>query len=125
MQIVFYVIMVWLKIIICTTLIFLWLWVVRDRGAQGWKLSAHVLAALAFWVLPWAAFFWLEADLYQGHCGLRQGIRDCGLTEFLWSRVRWLRYEMALDILLFVGVAYFIFRARISNGTNSGALGVR
>ena len=37
MPIVYYVILVWLKIIICTSLIFLWLWVARDRGYTGGK----------------------------------------------------------------------------------------
>ena len=125
MQIVFYVILVWLKIIICTTLIFLWLWVARDRGFTGVKLLAHSLGALALWAAPWAVFLWLQADLYQGRCGLRQGVHACGLVEFLWARVRWLRYGMLIDVALLVGVALVIWRSRISAGTNSGALGTR
>ncbi len=125
MQIVFYVILVWLKIIICTTLVFLWLWVARDRGYTGGKLLAHSFGALALWSAPWAIFFWYQADLYQGRCGLRQGIHDCGLGEFLWARVRWLRYGMLIDVALLFGVAAVIWRARISRGSNSGALGLR
>ena len=125
MQIVFYVILVWLKIVICTSVIFLWLWVARDRGYAGFKLALHTLGALAFWLAPWAAFLWSQADLYQGHCGLRQGVHDCGLAEFLWARARWLRYGMVIDVALLLGVLVMIWRARISRGTNSGALGLR
>lgn len=125
MQIVFYVILVWLKIVICTSVIFLWLWVARDRGYTGFALALHTLAALAFWLAPWAGFLWSQAQLYQGHCGLRQGIHDCGIVEFLWARVRWLRYGMLIDVALLLGVLVMIWRARISRGTNSGALGLR
>ena len=100
MPILFYVILVWLKIIICTSLIFLWLWVARDRGYTGVKLLAHTLGALTLWAAPWIVFFIMQADLYQGRCGLRQGIRDCG-------------------------VIFMFARARVSRGTNSGALGLR
>ena len=125
MPIVFYFILVWLKIIICTSLIFLWLWIARDHGYKGMKLAAHELGTLALWALPWVVFLWYQADLYQGHCGLRQGIHDCGLAEFLWARVRALRYGMIIDVALLVGVLFVIGRARISRGSNSGALGMR
>lgn len=125
MQIVFYVILVWLKIIICTSLIFLWLWVARDRGYAGGKLALHTLGALFLWAMPWAVFLWFQAELYQGRCGLRQGVHPCGLLEYLWGRVRWLRYGMIIDVALLVGVLFVIGRARISQGTNSGALGMR
>ncbi len=125
MQIVFYVIMVWSKIIICTSLIFLWLWVARDRGIAGPRLAPHIMGALALWAAPWVIFLWTDAGLYQGHCGLRQGIHDCGLMEFLWGRMRWLRWGLAIDTALLLGVVIVIWRARISRGSNSGALGMR
>ena len=125
MPIVFYVILLWLKITICTTLMFLWLWLARDRGYTGLKLFAHSLAALAFWIAPWAMFLWSQADLYQGHCGLRQGVHDCSLFEYLWQRLRWLRYGMVIDVALLFGVVLVIWRSRISRGSNSGALGMR
>ena len=121
MPIVYYVILVWLKIIICTSLIFLWLWVARDRGYTGGKLLLHTLGALALWAAPWIVFFIMQAELYQGRCGLRQGVRECGVLEFLWARVRWLRYGMLIDVALLLGVLFVIGRARISRGTNSGA----
>ncbi len=125
MQIVFYVILVWVKIIVCTSVIFIWLWAARDRGSTGARLFLHTLGALALWIAPWAIFLWSQADLYQGHCGLRQGVHDCGLAEFLWARVRWLRFGMVIDVALLAGVAFVIWRARLSAGTNSGALGLR
>ena len=125
MQIVFYVILVWLKIIVFTTLIFLWLWVAKDRGYTGVKLALHSLGTLVLWAAPWAIFLWLQADLYQGRCGLRQGVHECGLAEFLWSRVRWLRYGLLIDVALLFGVFFVIGMSRISRGSNSGALGMR
>jgi hypothetical protein len=125
MPILFYVILVWLKIIICTSLIFLWLWVALDRGYTGAKLLAHTLGALVLWAAPWLVFFFMQADLYQGRCGLRQGIHDCGIVEFLWARVRWLRYGMLIDVALLAGVLFMFTRARVSRGSNSGALGLR
>ena len=125
MPIVFYVILLWLKIIICTTLIFLWLWVARDRGYTGVKLFVHSVCALMLWVMPWAAFLWTQADLYQGRCGLRQGVHDCGLAEYLWQRLRWLRWGMFIDVALLVGVVLVIWRSQISRGSNSGALRTR
>lgn len=125
MQIVFYVILVWLKIIICTSIIFLWLWVARDRGYTGRKLFMHELGTLVLWALPWLVFLWFQAELYQGHCGLRQGVHECGLAEFLWARVRWLRYDLVIDVALLIGVLFVIGRSRIAGGSNSGALGMR
>jgi hypothetical protein len=125
MEIVFYVILVWLKIVVCTTLVFLWLWVARDRGFTGAKLLLHSLGALAFWAAPWAIFLWTQADLYQGRCGLRQGVHDCGIVEFLMARLRWVRYGLLIDLSLLIGVAFLIWRSRISQGSNSGALGIR
>jgi hypothetical protein len=115
MLIVFYVILVWLKIVMGTTLVFLWLWVMRDRGVHGGAAILNTLGALALWSAPWVLFLWSQSELYQGHCGLRQGVHDCGLAEFLWSRLRWIRLGMLLDVALLTGVLFIIFRARVSN----------
>jgi hypothetical protein len=125
MLIVFYVLLVWLKIIITTTVVFLWMWIARDRGAAGVTAVLNAIGALIVWAAPWAAFIWSRADLYQGHCGLRQGIRDCSLAQFLWSELRWARLGMLLDVLLVAGVLFVIFRARVSRGENSGVIGAR
>lgn len=124
MLIVFYVLLAWLKIIIGTSVVMMWLWIARDRGATGAAMGAHSLAALLVWAAPWAVFFWSRAQLYHGKCGLRLGVRDCGLLEFLWLDMRWLRLGMMLDLLLLVGVFLVIFRSRLSSG-NSGAFGLR
>jgi hypothetical protein len=123
--IVFYVLLVWLKIITGTTIVFLWLWVARDRGATGAGMGAHTIGALLVWTAPWAIFLWTRSELYRGKCGLRLGIRDCSLIEFLWIDLRWLRLGMMLDMLLLIGVFLVIFRSRMSSGTNTGALGLR
>ncbi len=98
MLIVFYVILVWLKIIVGNSLLLLWLWIARDRGVSGVAAKWNYIAALLFWAAPWVLFLLTQADLYQGHCGLRQGIHECGLAEFLWGRLRWLRYGLVLGI---------------------------
>ncbi len=125
MLIVFYVLLVWLKIVATTAVVFLWLWIARDRGAAGGALVAHAVAATILWAAPWAAFLWTQADLYRGKCGLRLGVHDCGLAEFLWAQMQWLRLGMLLDAMLLIGVLAVIFRSRLSTGTNSGALGLR
>ena len=58
---------------------------------------------------------WSQADLYQGHCGLRQGVRDCDLPRFLWERMRWLRLGASIDVALLIGVIALVFRARLSS----------
>ncbi len=125
MLFVFYVLLAWLKIIVGITIIFLWLWVARDRGASGASLIAHATGAFVFWAAPWAAFVWSRADLYRGKCGLRTGVHDCGVMEFVWSNQPWLRLALILDVLLLIGVFVVIFRSRLSDGSNSGALGFR
>ena len=124
MLIFFYVLLVWLKIIIGTSIVFLWLWIARDRGASGGAMIAHAVAAVICWVAPWAIFVWTRADLFRGKCGLRLGIHDCGLYEFLWDELHWFRLFMLLDLLLLVGVLLVIFRSRLSSDA-SGALGAR
>jgi len=125
MLFVFYVLLAWLKIIVGITIIFLWLWIVRDRGAKGATLIAHAFGALLLWTAPWAAFVWTRVDLYRGKCGLRTGVHDCGIMEFVWSNQPWLRLGLILDILLLIGVFVVIFRSRLSENSNSGALGIR
>ena len=125
MLIVFYVLLVWLKVIIGTSIVLLWLWVARDRGATGGTMAAHSFAAAIVWATPWAILFWTRAELYHGRCGLRTGIRDCGLFAYLWDDLRWFRMGFLLDLLLLIGVFFIIFRSRPSSGTNTGALGLR
>ena len=124
MLIVFYVSLVWLKVIIGNFLLLLWLWIARDRGVSGAAARLNYAAALLVWAAPWILFLIIQADLYQGHCGLRQGIRDCSLWEFLWGRMRWLRYGLVLDVSLMIGVLTMMAASRISR-EESGAVGVR
>ena len=124
MLIVFYVSLVWLKVIIGNFLLLLWLWIARDRGVSGAAARLNYAAALLVWAAPWILFLIIQADLYQGHCGLRQGIRDCSLWEFLWGRLRWLRYGLVLDVSLLIGVITLMAASRISRD-ESGAVGVR
>ena len=124
MLIVFYVSLVWLKVIIGNFLLLLWLWIARDRGVSGAAARLNYAAALLVWAAPWILFLIIQADLYQGHCGLRQGIRDCSLWEFLWGRLRWLRYGLVLDVSLMIGVLTMMAASRISR-EESGAVGVR
>ena len=114
MLIVFYVSLVWLKVIIGNFLLLLWLWIARDRGVTGAAARLNYAAALLVWAAPWILFLIIQADLYQGHCGLRQGIRDCSLWEFLWGRLRWLRYGLVLDVSLLIGVITLMAASRIS-----------
>ena len=114
MLIVFYVSLVWLKVIIGNFLLLLWLWIARDRGVSGAAARLNYAAALLVWAAPWILFLIIQADLYQGHCGLRQGIRDCSLWEFLWGRLRWLRYGLVLDVSLLIGVITLMAASRIS-----------
>ena len=121
MLIVFYVILVWLKVIVGNSLLLIWLWIARDRGLSGTaaKLSyaaakLSYAAALLVWAAPWALFILAQSDLYQGHCGLRLGVHDCSLREFLWDRLRWLRYGLLLDVSLFLGVLALMASSRIS-----------
>ena len=114
MLIVFYVILVWLKVILGNSLLLLWLWIARDRGVSGAAAKLNYAAALLVWAAPWGLFLLIQADLYQGHCGLRQGIRDCSLWEFLWGRLRWLRYGLVLDVSLLIGVITLMVASRIS-----------
>ena len=118
MLIVFYVLLVWLKIIVGTTVVFLWLWIARDRGATGFAAALNTIGALLLWVAPWVVFVWTQSDLYRGHCGLRQGVHDCGLAEFLWTEMRWVRLGVLLDIVLLVGVLFVIFRSRVSRDSS-------
>ena len=124
MLIVFYVSLVWLKVIIGNFLLMLWLWIARDRGVTGAAARLNYAAALLVWAAPWILFLIIQADLYQGHCGLRQGIRDCSLWEFLWGRLRWLRYGLVLDVSLMIGVLTLMAASQISR-KESGAVGVR
>ena len=124
MLIVFYVSLVWLKVILGNFLLLLWLWIARDRGVSGAAARLNYAAALLVWAAPWILFLIIQADLYQGHCGLRQGIRDCSLWEFLWTRLRWLRYGLVLDVSLMIGVLTLMAASRISR-EESGAVGVR
>ncbi len=124
MLIVFYVSLVWLKVIIGNFLLLLWLWIARDRGVSGAAARLNYAAALLVWAAPWFLFLIIQADLYQGHCGLRQGIRDCSLWEFLWGRLRWLRYGLVMDVSLLIGVLTLMAASRISR-EESGAVGVR
>ena len=124
MLIVFYVSLVWLKVIIGNFLLLLWLWIARDRGVSGAAARLNYAAALLVWAAPWILFLIIQADLYQGHCGLRQGIRDCNLWDFLWGRLRWLRYGLVLDVSLLIGVLTLMAASRISR-EESGAVGVR
>ena len=114
MLIVFYVSLVWLKVILGNFLLLLWLWIARDRGVSGAAAWLNYAAALLVWAAPWILFLIIQADLYQGHCGLRQGIRDCSLWEFLWGRLRWLRYGLVLDVSLLIGVITLMAASRIS-----------
>ena len=115
MLIVFYVSLVWLKVILGNFLLLLWLWIARDRGVSGAAARLNYAAALLVWAAPWVLFLIIQADLYQGHCGLRQGIRDCSLWEFLWGRLRWLRYGLLLDICLLMGVLALMARSQVSH----------
>ena len=124
MLIVFYVSLVWLKVILGNFLLLLWLWIARDRGVSGAAARLNYAAALLVWAAPWILFLIIQADLYQGHCGLRQGIRDCSLWEFLGGRLRWLRYGLVLDVSLLIGVLTLMAASRISR-EESGAVGVR
>lgn len=125
MLVAFYVLLVWIKIIVTMSVVVLWLWIARDRGATGWTMALNEFGAFVAWVAPWAMFLWNQADLYHGKCGLRLGVHDCGLIEFLWGQMQWLRLGLLLDVMLFVGAIVLISRARPSNGTNSGALRMR
>ena len=124
MLIVFYVSLVWLKVILGNFLLLLWLWIARDRGVSGAAVRLNYAAALLVWAAPWILFLIIQADLYQGHCGLRQGIRDCSLWEFLWGRLRWLRYGLVLDVSLMIGVLTLMAASRISR-EETGAVEVR
>ena len=115
MLIVFYVILVWLKVIVGNSLVFLWFWIVRDHGYTGGKAWLNYAGAIVLWAAPWAFFLLSQAELYQGHCGLRQGIHDCGMTEFLWTRLRWMRYGLLLDVSLLLGVIVLMLRSRVSS----------
>ena len=123
MLIVFYVSLVWLKVILGNFLLLLWLWIARDRGVSGAAARLNYAAALLVWAAPWVLFLIIQADLYQGHCGLRQGIRDCSLWEFLWGRLRWLRYGLVLDLSLLVGLITLMAASRVSR-EESRAFGV-
>ena len=114
MLIVFYVSLVWLKVILGNFLLLLWLWIARDRGVSGAAARLNYAAALLVWAAPWILFLIIQADLYQGHCGLRQGIRDCSLWEFLWGRLRWLRYGLLLDVCLLIGVLALMARSQVA-----------
>ena len=115
MLIVFYVILVWLKVIVGNSLLLLWLWIARDRGVSGAAAKLNYAAALLVWAAPWGLFLLTQADLHQGHCGLRQGVHDCGMMEFLWGRLRWLRYGLLLDVSLLVGVVALMASSRVSH----------
>ncbi len=124
MLIVFYILLVWLKIISCTTIAFLWLWIARDRGARGLRMAIHIIGALAVWIAPWAVFLWSRVDLYKGKCGLRLGVHDCAMVEFLWNELQWFRLGLLLDVLLLIGVFFVIFRSRVATD-NGAAIGAR
>ena len=115
MVIVFYVILVWLKVILGNCLALLWLWVARDRGVSGLRARLNYAAVLLAWAAPWAIFLIIQADLYQGHCGLRQGIHDCSLAEFLWGRLRLVRAGLITDICMIVGVFALMAGSQVSH----------
>ena|GEM_PF-3190201 len=123
MLIVFYVLLVWLKVVLGISVCFLWLWFVRDRGFRGLTAGVNYLGVFVIWALPWALFLYSQAQLYQGHCGLRQGVHDCDLFEFLWTRLHWLRLGFLLDLSLVIGVALIISRSRPSLGEDSRFFG--
>jgi hypothetical protein len=125
MLIVYYVLLVWLKVVLGISVSFLWLWYLRDRGITGSLALLNYAAIVALWVLPWAFFLWSQAQLYQGHCGLRQGVRDCGVGEFLWMRLRWLRIGFVLDLSLLLGAFLIIFRARAAANEESRSFGAK
>jgi hypothetical protein len=113
MLILFYITLVWLKIVAGDTFIFFWLWLVRDRGPKGVAACVNYAGILVFWLTPWVAFLWHESSLYAGHCGLRQGLHDCGHVEFLWSALDWVRLGLLLDVSLFAGIIILMSRARV------------
>ena len=115
MVIVFYVILVWLKVIVGDSLALLWLWVARDRGVSGLRARLNAVAVLLAWAAPWAIFLIIQAYLFQGHCGLRQGVHDCGLAAFLWDRLRWVRAGLLLDICMIAGVFALMAASRVSH----------
>ena len=113
MLILFYITLVWLKIVAGDTLIFFWLWLARDRGVKGVAAGMTYTGALSVWLLPWIAFLWHESRLYLGHCGFRQGLHECGLLEFFWSELTWIRLGFLLDLSLFIGVIVLMMQARV------------
>jgi hypothetical protein len=114
MLLLLFITLVWLKIVAGDTLIFFWLWLARDRGLKGFASLANHGAVMLFWLLPWLAFLWHEASLYAGHCGLRQGLHACGLVEFLWSELDWVRLGLLLDLTLFAGILVLMTRVRVA-----------
>jgi len=109
-----FITLVWLKIVAGDTLIFFWLWLARDRGLKGFASLANQCAVVLFWLLPWLVFVWHESSFYAGHCGLRQGLHACGLVEFLWSDLDWVRLGLLLDLSLFIGILVLMTRVRVA-----------
>lgn len=125
MLIVYYVLLVWLKVVLGISVCFLWLWYLRDRGVTGLMALLNYVAILVLWAAPWVLFVWSQSELYQGHCGLRQGIHDCGIGEFLWTRLRGLRLGFVLDLSLLIGAFLIILRSRVSSGEGSRSFGTK
>ena len=95
---------------------FLWLWVMRDRDLHGPRALLNFAGVALVWVLPWAVFLWHEASLYTGRCGLRQGLHDCGLVEFLLSKVAWVDLGFVLDLSIFAGIVVLMTQAHAVRG---------
>jgi hypothetical protein len=114
MLILLYITLVWLKIVAGDTLIFFWLWLARDRGVKGLAAGVNYAGVGVFWLIPWVAFLRHESSLYAGHCGLRQGLHDCGPVEFLWSELDWVRLGLLLDVSLVAGIIILMTQARVA-----------
>ena len=118
MLILLYITLVWLKIVAGDTLIFLRLWLARDRGVNGLAAAVNYAGVVVFWLTPWVAFLGHELSLYAGHCGLRQGLHACGPIEFLWSELDWVRLGLLLDVSLFAGIIILMTRARVISNSD-------
>jgi hypothetical protein len=117
MLILLYITLVWLKIVAGDTLIFFWLRLAHDRGVNGLAAGVNFAGVAAFWLTPWVAFLWHESRLYVGHCGLTQGLHDCGPVEFLWSALDWVRLGLLLDVSLFAGIVVLTTQARAARSS--------
>ena len=110
-----FVFLVWLKLVAGTAIILFWLWLVRDRGWHGPIAAFNYVLALCFWAAPWVAFVARQSGLYAGHCGLRQGMRACGLAEYLWTSLGWARLGFMLDVCLLIGIVILVGSSHIAS----------